>query len=639
MRKYWHFMAAVLAVCFTLSLGVAEAGGKKKKRKKKTAQTAMDADLENEVFAVLERGTRSADMETRAQAVNCVGRLRADTAKEYLLDSLKDPQWIVRHSAIRALIRAGNPAYRKTLGSAVANTTLYDKPGLSPLNLVLGLPPDEAMDLLEEALVKVDDVRGLILGEIFKADSALAAKYYERLRKLPPVKSWVMNNLRIFKDKDMYPLLVKTIPELTKEEKLKAFEFLTELDKTYDVGFLYKVMAGDDVDLAEGAAYVLGRRGEEKAVDVLLPMCDENDVHRQLRCLNGVLGVPTHTEVLERAKLFLYGDPDPEVLYTVYDIFTRAKDDSVYDRMLQRLQSTNLGHRAAAVFFIGRMKGTRALPQLHQLLRDGSPIIRLRAAQAIGELQQAESVPYLADALRNDLDAAVKKELVVSLGKIGDKSIIDVVAFLIFDPTVREEAINALCSVRHRSAISTLRNVLQTQFTKDQRTKALKAIVRISPAEGVQIFKAALGWLPDGFLEDMAAELKGEFVEYLKAALLSINERVRREAVVSFRHLGADLEIQILERELFASKDNELRVIILNRLAVIKKQESVTLLEAFFKDQNRRLRLASIDLASKYSPKEAEAVKKLRGMLLDPDETYRVASGAALVNIFLGYDK
>ena len=636
MRKYWHFVAAVLVVFFTLSLGVAEAG--RKKKKKEPAQATLDADLENEVFAVLERGTRSADMQTRAQAVNYVGRLRADKAKEYLLDALKDPQWIVRHSAIRALIRANNPAYRKTLGSAVANTTLYNKPGLSPLNLVLGLPPDEAMDLLEEALVKVDDVRGLILDEIFKEDSALAAKYYERLRKLPSVKSWVMNNLRIFKDKEMYPLLVKTIPELTKEEKLKAFEFLTELDKTYDTGFLYKYMGGDDIDLAEGAAYVLGRRGEEKAVDVLLPMCDENDVHRQLRCLNGVIGVPTHPEVLERAKLFLYGDPDPEVLYTVYDIFTKAKDDSVYERMLQRLQSTNLGHRAAAVFFIGRMKGTRALPQLHQLLRDGSPIIRLRAAQAIGELRQAESVAYLADALRNDLDAAVKKELVMALGKIGDKSIIDVVAFLIFDPTVREEAINALCSVRHRSAIATLRNVLQTQFTKEQRTKALKAIVRISPAEGVQIFKAALGWLPDGFLEDMAEELKGEFVEYLKAALLSINDRVRREAVVSFRHLGAELEIQILERELFASKDNELRVVILNRLAEIKKQESISLLEAFFKDQNRQLRLASIELASQYAPKEGEAVKKLRGMLLDPDETYRVASAAALVNIFLGIE-
>lgn len=636
MSRRWIFSVLVAALALALATTAAAGGKKGKKGKKAAPASVMDKDLENEVFVVLERGTRSADMETRATAVEYIAHVRPETVKDYVVDSLKDPQWVVRYGAVKALILIKDPAYRKSLGAAVANSTLYEKRALSPLNLVLSLPAKEAIQLLGEALVKVEDVRDIIFKEIFKKDSPLAKQFYEGLREVPPVKAWVMNNLQIFADKNMYPLLVKTLPSLEKADLLKAFKFMETLDDTYDVSFLKKYLKDQDIDLVEGAAFILGKRGNVTAVELILPMCDENDVHRQLRCLNAVRGAPNHPEVKERAKLFLYGDPDPDVLYAVYDIFTLAKDDSIYDRMLKRLESTNLGHRAAAVYFLGRLKGNRALPQLHELLRDGSPVIRQRAAQAIGELRQAESIPFLADALRNDTDTSVRKEVTMALGSIGEKAVVEVVAFLIFDPTIRDEAIEALCKVRHRAAIGTLRNILQTQFTKEQRTQALKSIIRISPAEGFTIFKSTLGWLPDGFLDEMAEEMKDEFVSYLKAGMASINERVRNEAVMSFRHLGTAVELKVLEKQLFSAKDNRLRVLILNRLAEIKKEESLSLLQAFFTDENRELRLASIKLASQYSKPGGASVEKLRGMLLDPDETYRVAAAVALVNIYKG---
>jgi len=639
MIRHRYLSLLVVALALFVAAPVCAQGKKKSRKKKSKAKqvVGLDKDLENEIYVVLERGTRSADMETRATAVEYIARVRAGTVKDYVVDALKDPQWIVRHSAIKALIIIKDQAYRKTLGAAVANSTLYEKKALSPLKLVLTLPSEEAIQLLAEALVKVEDVRDIILKEIFKKDSHLAKQFYEGLREVPPVKEWVMSNLTIFADKNMYPILIRTLPSLDKDKLLKAFKFLEGLDDTYDVSFLKKYLKDKDWDIVEAAAFILAVRGDAAAVETILPMCDENDVHRQLRCLQAVRGAPTHPEVKERAKLFLYGDPDPEVLYAVYDIFTLAKDDSIYERMVKRLQSTNLGHRAAAVYFLGKLKGNRALPQLHDLLRDGSPLIRQRAAKAIGELQQADSIPALSDALRNDNDVAVKKELIQALGNIGERGIIDVVSFLIFDPSIRDEAVVALCSVRHRDAIGTLRNVLQTQFTKQQRTEALKSIIRISAAEGLTIFKGCLGWLPEGFMEEMAEELKGEFLAYLKAGMQSINERVRSEAVLAFKHMGVELELNVLEKQLFSSKDNRLRVLILTRLAQIKKETSLDLLKAFFKDENRGLRLASFRLVSKYARPGAAVVEPLRGMLLDPDETYRVAAAVALVNIYLGF--
>ncbi len=627
-----HRMSSLLVIFLALSLAAPALARDKKGLKAPTG--SLQEDLANEIYAVLERSTRSADMETRSLAVLNLARVRPETIKDYVIDALKDPQWIVRYAAIKALIGLNNHAYREALGQAIANSVLYENPKRSPLNLILSLPFDEAVQLLEEALTKVEDVRDIILKEIFKEGSSLARQFYNGLRKVPAVQTWVMSNLQIFKDQEMYPLLVKTATELQKAELLKVFKFLEDLDHKYDVTFLRGYLKDKDDQIRLGAAFILATRGEEEAVMMMLPMCDENDVQRQLRCLQAVKGLPTHPDVRERAKLFLYGDPKAEVLYAVYDIFTLAKDDSIYDRMLQRLQSTNLGHRAAAVYFIGRLKGNRSLPQLHELLRDGSGIIRLRATQAIGELRQAESVPYLADALRNDSDNQVRKEIVKSLGMIGDKSIVPVVAFLIFDPVVRDEAINALTLVNHRDAIPTLRNVLQTQFTKEQRVAALSAIIRISPAESFDTFKNCLGWIPEGFLPDMAKELKGDFLAYLKAAMESINERVRNEAVLAFRFMEPELEQKVLERVLFSAKDTGLRVTILRRLSELRGQGSIDLVKAFFADENRDLRLAAIDLAATYVTPDSEETKALRGMLLDPDEAYRAAAAVSLLNIY-----
>jgi len=626
-----HLCLAVAVAVLSLCAAPASAGPKKPEKK---AVVGLDPDLANEIFAVVERGTRSGDMETRAMAVGSIARVKPEVVKDYVVDALQDPQWVVRYHAIKALIVLKNEAYRPILAAAVANRTLYDNPTLNPIDLVLMLPPTEAIQLIEEALVKVEDVRGILLAEIFRKDSPLARDFYEGLRKIPAVKSWVMSNLEIFKDQAMYPLLLKTLPEFSKSEVLTVFAFMEGLDKSYDVSILDGYLKDKDDEIVEGAAFVLALRGNEKAVEVVLPICDENEIRRQLHCLKSIKGAPTNPEVLERAKLFLYGDPDPEVLYATYDIFALAGDDSVYQRMLQTLQSTNLGHRAAAVYFLGRVKGNRALPKLHEMLRDGSPLIRMRAAQAIGDLRQAESVVFLADALRNDTDATVRKELVKALGKIAERAIVEEVAFLIFDPVVRDEAIDALCGVRHAEAIPTLRNILQTQFTKEQRTMALKSIIRISPAEGYTVFKGCLGWIPEGFLDDMAKELKGDFVSYLKAALDSINERVRQEAVLAFRHLGGETEVKVLEQELFKAKDTRLRVLVLQRLADIKTEGGLDLLSAFFKDSNKELRLAAIRLAAARAVPESPAVEQLRGMLMDPDESFRVASAVALLDIF-----
>lgn len=132
MSRRWIFSVLVAALALALATTAAAGGKKGKKGKKAAPASVMDKDLENEVFVVLERGTRSADMETRATAVEYIAHVRPETVKDYVVDSLKDPQWVVRYGAVKALILIKDPAYRKSLGAAVANSTLYEKRALSP---------------------------------------------------------------------------------------------------------------------------------------------------------------------------------------------------------------------------------------------------------------------------------------------------------------------------------------------------------------------------------------------------------------------------------------------------------------------------------------------------------------------------
>ncbi|MBM4372783.1 MAG: HEAT repeat domain-containing protein, partial [Deltaproteobacteria bacterium] len=280
-----------------------------------------------------------------------------------------------------------------------------------------------------------------------------------------------------------------------------------------------------------------------------------------------------------------------------------------------------------------RVRGTRALPKLHELLADGNQMVRIRAIEAIGELRQAESVGPLEGALMNESDPEVRKKIVQALGSIGDRTVIRVVSFLVTDPSVKSEAVAALASIPHRDALLTLQNVLTNAFSREDRATALKAMLKISPGESKDAFQRALGWLPAGFMEEMARELGEAFLPHLQLAIEGIHAEARRDAVMAFRYLGSDKETGILEQALFATKHGDLKVYILERLAGIKGEGALAVLEAFYKDPEQALRIRSIQLASDLVKPATPSVDRLKDLLLETDETVRVAAAAAIIKV------
>ncbi len=97
--------------------------------------------------------------------------------------------------------------------------------------------------------------------------------------------------------------------------------------------------------------------------------------------------------------------------------------------------------------------------RLCRLLRRGDPLVRRRAAQALGELGHPEAVPCLAQALRRDADQYVQRWVIEALRKIGSPDAIDALVEAVFSRRVQVSRLAelALSVIPARQAVEVLK--------------------------------------------------------------------------------------------------------------------------------------------------------------------------------------
>ncbi len=617
---------------------VKKAAEKKPTKEDKAAalrRAQMSPDLLNEVYVVLEKGTRSPEMRTRSLAVANIAIVKPETMKDYVEDALKDPQWIVRRSAIETLVRLGNPVYRTALARAIADSALYEG-DLTPLPILSLLPRQEAVELLLEVVAKTPDNTVAVVNHLLANDEELAVLFFSAAKGLPALQDYALKNLEAMVKPNRVALLDAVVDGFSKDQLFILLEFYRNQEASTPAPFLARLLKSKDNEVVDASSELAAIRGDRSVIKRILPWCETKDVQRQLRCLRALRNLGTDKAVADKAKVFLYGDPAPEVLRASYDLLTKANVEEIYDRVYRQLNSTDTQVRAVAVHFLPRVQGNRALPKLHELLTDGNREVKLGAVIGLGELRQVESVPIIEAALFDETDPEVRREMVKALGNIADHSIIRVVSFLITDPTVKHEAVVALSKVPHRDALVTLENVLNNTYTKDERALALTTLVRISPAEAGPVLQRSLGWLPEDYVGKLAEELKGEALPLVVAALDSMNPRARLEAVRALRFMEQAKEMEILERELFATKHADIKNYTLSRLCELKGVDMLPVLESFFKDPDAEVRNTAMRNAAGFIQPGTADEDKLKDLLMDTNEGARVAASVAIMKVY-GY--
>jgi HEAT repeat protein len=124
--------------------------------------------------------------------------------------------------------------------------------------------------------------------------------------------------------------------------------------------------------------------------------------------------------------------------------------------LLADLHDDRQAVREAAMYILGLMGSTAAIPQLIASLHDPSPSTRLQAAKALGRSGSPEAVPALLDALHG-ADEQQSSQIFMALTNLGHIAV-PALMDTSYSPSswMRWHSIRALCEIRDQRAFPTL---------------------------------------------------------------------------------------------------------------------------------------------------------------------------------------
>ena len=206
-----------------------------------------------------------------------------------------------------------------------------------------------------------------------------------------------------------------------------------------------------------------------------------------------------------------------------------AKDRRAVPELVQVLNDGSVKARTRAALALGTKGDMGAVPHLIQALGDESPKVREAAAWALGRLGDKRAVPYLIEALQ-DRQWRVRSKAVEALGCIGDGGVLPYLVRALRDRKsgVRMAAAEAMARLGDRRAVPSLAQALNVN-------------------EGQVLLKVgwALGRL--GALPELFRALKSRNWRVREAAVVGLGEAGRKAMPFLLQALNDDLQ-EVRER-------------------------------------------------------------------------------------------
>jgi HEAT repeat protein len=596
------------------------------------ADARPSKDQAKRAFEVLARGVKSSDFDTRATAVSGLGKAEKKLALPLIEEAMKDPQWRVRRAAIDALRELGDKRWESELGRAMCDAAI-------PVEDVLGtlgdLKTDAAVKVLTGNLGSKDCLRperypkalaeagDALMVAAFKA--ALASKT-EALR-LPFEAEFASLPLPA-----ALPLYKAAFPKASAALQGRIVERIAATDGLGEVDFVADVLKAKDTTHHFAVAEMLALRGNGKGRAVLQAAVKGGDGALRVRALKALIGIAGADEAA-LVKPFVEARETPyEELKLSYLILVKADKEKTIAIVEEGLKSTDAPQRAAAVRFLGRVRGTAALEELHKLLTGSADMVRQSAIEAVAELAARESIPHLGKALDLEGNREFKILLLNALAAIKDVDVLPVVRFQLVggDAAVRMAALKALVSVPDKSSIQDLEAAAKDRL-KEIREFALNALLDLDPEGRLELWKSSLDWIDLPVLSGFAARHGDKVRRHVEAALAHKRDEIRAAAFRAVSSLTVPVRVEVLQAVARTSKYAEQRVAAIDALVVLQKGDATTFLALQAASGDEVVRVRAIGHLGRLGHKEAEA--SLLGWLDDPNERIQVAAAASVLRL------
>mgnify|MGYP000867944262 CR=1 FL=1 len=588
-----------------------------------TAWAGPREDIAEEAWVVIEKATRSGDMTARARAAEVLGQVPGKDVAPYVKEALLDPQWAVRRAAFKTLVALKDPQGKTRIAEALKDPSVPVEE--EAYDLVSPFPAAEGLAMLLDAATTAANPNRekVVKAAVARGPEAALPLFSAGLAKGDALFA---RHLKDFQGPDRVAMAALLAKDKNAAVVAAALAWAAEDDVPVPAALLKPLVKSKDESLRMAAAELLARQGDASAMATLLPLADK-DAASQARFLKAAAAAPS-ADVLPRLKKYLAPETPEDLLIQVYQAFAASKDESLRARVESDLTSTLAPRRAAATRAYGRLKGNLALPRLHELLGDGNPTIRKLAAEALGELAQAESVQYIERAVR-DVNRDARLAVVTALSRIRDKSVVPVASYLVYetDPEIRRLAILAVCNANHESALPVLRISLEDR-DPGVRGPVFLAMGRLDMKQATEVFGSVLPGLSADTLMALPEVFKAEAIPLLRKAADS-DRAWARAAALKASALLPDQEMAFLKDVAAGSSFGDTRQAALARLAARACPDTLAIADGRLADTVPEVRIAALQVLAACGGDDT--LIQVRRALQDPEETVRVAAAKAML--------
>ena len=546
------------------------------------AALALGDQQDPRAGAALIGALNDAHVNVRFQAIESLGRLRADSAVDALLAIVQSRDFFLGFPALDALAAIGDSRVGPELvllldddylrvPVADALTTLGDDRSIRPLVESLNRSNAAAISVAS-AIVQIYDryerqyKDGARVSDMVRdglddrgrahAVAAVGSASAEQLPILVRFLGWLEGD-------DVVRALTALLGDATaRDEVIESLvrhgdgvvdAVLDQLDTDEDstrraaiaalgrlgsrraTGRLLAML--DDSALLVPVAGALALIGDPAASDALLPLLGHPDAAVRLAVV-GALNSIGHPELPQRIAALLTSD-DPLVRESAVRIAGYFGYPETIDQIVALTDDREESVRAAAIEHLAFVEDPRGLPRLLTALDADTPRIRAAAARALARVEAAEARSALVDALY-DADPWVRYYAARSIAEQrheGASEALTRLARADAAPHVRIAAIDALGALAARPAIEVIKT-LTSDAHAEVAAAALSTLGRLQAAEGLPELQEALR-APDAVrrlaaIGGLAAHGSADAVPSLEwAALADDDEAVVRAAIAA----------------------------------------------------------------------------------------------------------
>ena len=397
----------------------------------------------------------------REALASSLGYVAHPDAADGLIKLLDDASVSIRRAAIDSLVKLKDPRCVRPL-----LTLAFVEPGLR-FQILKSL--NEMKDSIVDALIGITREKDSEM--TVQAIAVLAAigkdKAIRRLVNLlghpeANVRAETASGLAKVQDHRTAAPLARCLEDHEKFVRIEVTAALAKLPNAKNLNSLLKTLSDEEPIVRANSASALGAIKHNQSLPALLRQLD---------------------------------DEIPQVRYAVIDAIGLIGDKQSVPKLLELLDAEDVNTRTRTIIALRNHGDPRAVPHLENLLGDRESIIRRRAVEALGKCGDAKvadklgkvltldrlselrsaaarslgeighptSVPFLEEALRDEV--AVRCHAVSSLGAIADESCLPALLAMLKDsaPEVRYQAASALCKLNDPNSIEPLCNALDDE--------------------------------------------------------------------------------------------------------------------------------------------------------------------------------